>query len=409
MSERASATQSAPTGDAPTPPRGSRLPAAIWVLTAGTFLMGTSEFVVAGILTEVASDLDVTVAHAGLAITVFAVGMIIGAPTMALLTLRLPRKTTLMLALAVFTIGHVGAALTDSFALLLVSRFVSALATGAFWAVAAVVASHVVSAGVRSRALGIVLGGGMLANVVGVPLGAFGGQVIGWRGPFWALAVLAAAAIAAVAAVIPPEHADGQEPSVRRELASLGSGRLWLTLAVCAGVNAGVLSVYSYLSPLLTDRTGASNILVPVALLIFGAGALLGSVLGGRAGDRRPFGTAMVTTGASLLVAAGLTVFADHLVPTFILIAVLGLVGLSANPVLVSLAVGYGGDAPTLPSAMATSMFNAGTAIGTAITAGLIGTDLGPTAAPVVGIVFAALTFVPLLTLRAVERSRHPR
>ncbi|GAA3343039.1 MFS transporter [Curtobacterium pusillum] len=384
------------------------MPAAIWVLTAGTFLMGTSEFVVAGILPEVASDLDVSVAHAGLAITVFAVGMIIGAPTMALLTLRLPRKTTMMLALAVFTLGHVGAALTDSFALLLVSRFVSALATGAFWAVAAVVASHVVSVDIRSRALGIVLGGGMLANVVGVPLGAFGGQVIGWRGPFWGLAVLAASAVVAVAAAIPAERTDRAQPSARRELASLRSGRLWLTLAACAGVNAGVLSVYSYISPLLTDRTGISSALVPVALLLFGAGALIGSVLGGRAGDRRPFGTALVTTGGSLVVAAGLTVFADHVVPTFVLVAVLGLVGLSANPVLVSLAVGHGGVAPTLPSAMATSMFNAGTAIGTAITACLIGTDLGPTAAPITGIVFAAVTFIPLVTLRALER-KHDR
>lgn len=390
----------------PSVPSGTRLPAAIWVLTAGTFLMGTSEFVVAGVLPGVAGDLDIPVARAGLAITVFAVGMIIGAPTMALLTLRLPRKTTLMLALAVFALGHIGAALTGNFALLLVSRFVSAVATGAFWSVAAVVASHAVAPAARSRALGIVLGGGMLATVVGVPLGAFGGQLFGWRGPFWALAVLASAAVAAVALVVPAEPADRIAPSVWNEMRSLRSGRLWLTLATCACVNAGVLSIYSFLSPLLTDRTGVNNALVPVALLLFGIGALVGSVVGGHSGDHRPFGTALVTTAGTLLTAVGLTAFASGAVPTFALVTLLGLVGLSANPVLVSLAVEYGGRAHTLPSAMATSMFNAGTAVGTAITGALIGTAIGPTAAPVVGVVFAIATFAPLVALRLLERQQ---
>src|SRR3954451_25476064 len=165
----------------PAPPP-ARLPFAIYVLTAGTFLMGTTQFVVAGLLPEVAADFGISVAQAGLAITVFAVGMIVGAPSMALLTLRLPRRLTLALALLVFAAGHIIVAVTHSFAIMLAARCLTAFATGAFWAVAAVVAARIAGPAASSRALGIVLSGGMLANVLGVPIGAFGGQLVGWRG-----------------------------------------------------------------------------------------------------------------------------------------------------------------------------------------------------------------------------------
>src|SRR3954470_6925293 len=177
----------------------TRLPFVIYVLALGTFLMGTTEFVLAGLLPEIAGDLGVSVAQAGLMITVFAVGMIVGAPLMAMLTLRLPRRLTLGLALGVFAAGHVIVALGSSFAVLLAARFLTALATGAFWAVANVVAARTAGPASSSRALGVVGSGAMLANVVGVPLGALAGQLVGWRGPFWALAALAAASIALIA------------------------------------------------------------------------------------------------------------------------------------------------------------------------------------------------------------------
>jgi predicted MFS family arabinose efflux permease len=185
------------------------LPLPVYVLAAGTFLMGTTEFVVAGLLPEVASDFATTEAHAGLAITVFAIGMILGAPTMPLLTLRLPRRVTLVLALALSALAHVVLALTGSFTVFLIGHFAAAVATGTFfWSVAAVVATGLVGPERRSSALGIVLGGGMLATVVGVPLGSLAGQVVGWRGPFWTLAVLATLAIAALARLVPPEKSN---------------------------------------------------------------------------------------------------------------------------------------------------------------------------------------------------------
>lgn len=385
-------------------PRSQRLPLAIYVLTAGTFLMGTTEFVVAGLLPELAGDFGTSVARAGLAITVFAVGMILGAPSMALLTLRVPRRVTLTSALVVFAVGHVVAALTASFAVLLAARFLTALATGAFWAVAAVVASRIAGPAASSRALGVVLGGGMLANVLGVPIGSLGGQLVGWRGPFWALAALGLLLAVVVARVVPADDRAAPAASVRAEIAALGSGRLWLTLATCAAVTAGALSIYSFVSPLLTEGAGLPATAVPLALVMFGAAALVGSVVGGRAGDRHPFGTPLVTAAVTVVAAGGLLLTTGSPVATLALFVLLGLVGLSANPVLVNLAVRYGGDAPTLASAMATSMFNLGTAVGTGITGVAMDGALGVRAPVAVGLAFALLVFLPLVVLRGVER-----
>src|SRR4051812_22144406 len=219
-------------GDRGRPP--PRLPVVVYVLALGTFLMIATEFVVAGLLPEIAGDLEVSVARAGLLITVFAVGMIVGSPTMALLTRRVPRRVTLMLALAVFAAGHVVVALGSSFPLLLGARFITAWATGAFWSVASVVATRAAGPAASARALGLVGAGGMLANVVGVPIGAFAGQLSGWRGPFWALALLALAAVPLIARHVPHDRGDEQALSLRAEVAALRSSRLWLVLAACA-------------------------------------------------------------------------------------------------------------------------------------------------------------------------------
>jgi DHA1 family chloramphenicol resistance protein-like MFS transporter len=213
----------------------------------------------------------------------------------------------------------------------------------------------------------------------------------------------------AVVRAVPAETAHEPTPSMGAEFAGLRSSRLWLTLATCAAVNAGVLSIYSFIAPLLTERTGLQAWAIPVALVLFGAGALAGSVLGGRAGDTHPFGTPLTTAAIALVASIGLCLFSTLPVPTMVLFTLLGLVGLSANPVLVNLAVRYGGHAPTLASAMATSLFNLGTAVGTAITGAALATSLGPLAAPLVGVVFGVLVFLPLGTLTILEHRTRSR
>lgn len=384
----------------------TRLPLVVYVLALGTFLMGTTEFVVAGLLPEIAGDVQVSVAQAGLLITVFAVGMIVGAPLMAMLTLRLPPRLTLILALGIFAAGHVFVALSSSFALLLAARFLTALATGAFWAVANVVAARAAGPAASSRALGVVGAGAMLANVVGVPLGAFAGQLMGWRGPFWALAALGTAAMVLIARHVPHDGSGPTVVSVRSELSAVRTGRLWLVLAACTTTTGGVLSTYTYISPLLTDRAGLASGLVPLVLVGFGVGALAGFLVGGRLGDHRPYATAIAAAAATTILLLAICLLSEYAVPTVVMVALLGLFGLGANPVLISLGVRFAGRAPTLGSALTVSAFNFGTAIGSWIAGLALDSSLGAAGPAVTGTVIAALTLIPTIAVALTQRRR---
>ncbi|MGE6737275.1 MFS transporter, partial [Streptomyces sp. NPDC059900] len=334
-----------------------KLPFVVWVLAAGTFLMGTTEFVVAGILPDIAPDLGASVSHAGLLITAFAVGMIVGGPVMALATLRLPRRVTLVLALAVFAAGHVVAALSSSFAVVLAARFVTALATGAFWAVGFVIATGAAGPANATRAVGVMMGGLTLANVIGVPAGSLAGHVTGWRGLFWALAALAALAAAVIGRFVPrtEQHA---RISVRDEIRALRQGRLWLALASAVLIMGGVLAVYTYITPLLTDRAGIPQGAVPLVLIAFGAGALGGTAIGGRFGDRRPMATTLPAAAATALFLLALIPLSAVPLAAIALIFLMALAGFTINPVVTALAVRFAADAPTLTSALTTSAYN---------------------------------------------------
>ncbi|MFF4017235.1 MFS transporter [Streptomyces sp. NPDC001843] len=387
----------------------TRLPLVVYVLALGTFLMGTTEFVVAGLLPMIAGDLQVSVARTGLMITVFAVGMIVGAPLMSMLTLRLPARWTLVLALGVFSTGHVIVAFGSSFPVLLAARFLTALATGAFWAVANVVATRAAGPAASSRAVGVVGSGAMLANVVGVPLGAFAGQLMGWRGPFWALAALGAAAMGLIARYVPDDGGGPRAVSIRSELSGLRSGRLWLALAACATTTGGVLSTYTYIAPLLTDRTGLAGGLVPLVLVGFGAGALTGFLLGGRLGDHRPHATTRTAAVATTVVLLAICLLSGYAVPMVALVVLLGFFGLGANPVLISLAVRFAGRAPTLASALTVSAFNFGTAAGSWAAGFALDSPLGPVGPAAVGTAVAALTLIPTIAIARIARTRRDR
>src|SRR4051795_6799281 len=183
------------------------LPRVVPLLALGTFLMCTTEFMIAGLLPQMAADFGVRPSQIGLLITAFAIGMIVGAPVMAVATLRLPKRATLVLALATFAAGHVIAALSGSFALLLAARVLTAVVTGAFWSVASVVATRAAGPGASSRALGMMGSGVALSTVLGVPLGSLAGEHLGWRGTFWAVAALAAIAAAVIGRCTPRDEA----------------------------------------------------------------------------------------------------------------------------------------------------------------------------------------------------------
>jgi predicted MFS family arabinose efflux permease len=394
-----------------------RLPLVVHVLALGTFLMLTTEFVVAGVLPEISDDLGIPLGRAGSLITVFAVGMVVGAPLMTLLTLRMSKKLTLVLALVIFVLGHVVVALGSDLTVLMVARFVTALATGAFWAVSAVVASDAAGPSMSSRAVGVVGAGGSLATVLGVPLGAFVAQHVGWRGTFWALAIAAAVAVVFVARLVPADGRSaaagsatgagsgaGKPGSVLDELFDLKNRRLWLVLAACVATSGGVLATYSYITPLLTDRAGVPSALVPLVLTGFGAGSFVGTLLGGRLGDRHPHLVTIVVPAASTVILLAMTLAGGSTTITVLLVALLGLFGLSANSVLIHLAVSFAGRAATLGSGLAVAGFNTGTAIGTTIAGATLTTPLGLSGPALVGTIIVALTLIPVIALALVSR-----
>lgn len=382
----------------PVRPAVGRLPFVVPLLALGTFLMCTSEYIVAGLLQEMAVDLDASLAQIGLLITAFAIGMIVGAPVMALATLRLPRRATLVVALIVFALGHAIAALSETFALVFIARVVTALATGAFWSVASVVATAAAGAGRSSRALGVMMSGVGLATVAGVPLGSFAGQLIGWRGTFWALAIVSLLAALVIRFLAP---ADGPLPTTSasdaiRSVATVPTGLLALGTILVTGAYMGT---FSYISPLLTERTGLALSAVPLLLICFGGGAVIGTNLAGRLADHRPYATLLGASLGVVIVLIALVPLSDVLPATVILVVLLGVTGMAVPPVVTGLAVTFAPTASALAAAVAVAAFNAGTALATWLGGAALSSPVGVLGPTVLGVVLAMLGTLPLIAL----------
>lgn len=370
----------------------------MWILGAVTFLVGTTEMMIAGILPEMSAALEVSEARTGMLITAFALGMMIGAPLMAVATLRLPRRAVLVCALLLFAVGHVLGATTDDFGVALVGRVVAALGTGTFWAVGALVATSAAGYARAAQAMGVMIGGLTVANVVGIPLGSALGKALGWQGPFWILAVLSLVAAVAVTRLVPGDR-QSSRATVRGELGALRSRRLWLIYLAVALTQAAVLGTYSYVSPMLTGRAGLADALLPLAMLGYGVGTIIGITLGGRLGDRLPWRTAISAGVGTLVVLGAITLFATTSVVGVVLVVMLGAAGLATNPVLSAQVVKVAGPGRPLAMALNTSAFNVGIAGGSALAGSALASDLGAQGPPLVGTLFAALAVVVLLVL----------
>src|SRR3954453_11610679 len=385
----------------------STLPPIVPVLALGAFLMCTTEFMIAGVLPQMADDFGVRPSQIGLLITAFAFGMILGAPVMALATLRLPKRATLVLALVTFAAGHVIAALSGSLELLFAARVVTGVVTGAFWSAATVVATRAVDPGMRTHALGVIGSGVALATVLGVPLGSLAGEHLGWRGTFWALAALAVVA-AAVIGCFTPGEGTRDAVSVRSELRALRSVRLWLVLGSTVLVMGGCMGTFSFISPLLTERSGIPLELVPLVFVCFGVGSMVGTNGVGRFADRRPVATFIACAAGAGSVLGLLIPPPAAPVTAVIVIPFLGVVTMAIPPVATGLSVRLAGSAPTLAAALTVSAFNGGIAIGSLLRGQTLDTSLGETGPAPVGVVMVALGFVPLAALGR-ARARQPR
>src|SRR4051812_21115640 len=371
----------------------STLPPIVPVLALGAFLMCTTEFLIAGLLPQMADDFGVRPSQIGLLITAFAVGMILGAPLMALATLRLPKRATLVLALATFAAGHVVAALSDSFALLFAARVLTGVVTGAFWSAATVVATRAVDPGTRTHALGVIGSGVALATVLGVPLGSLAGEQLGWRGAFWALAAFAVVA-AAVIGRFTPGDAAGEAVSLRSELRALRSVRLWLVLGGTVLIMGGCMGTFSFISPLLTERSGIPLGLVPLVFVCFGVGSMIGTNGIGRFADRRPVAALIGCALAAGLVLLLLIPLSANPVTAVIVITLLGAVSMAIPTAATGLSVRLAHSAPTLAAAFPVSAFNGGVAAGSSIGGHPLNPSLGQTGPATLGVVMVALGLI---------------
>ncbi|MCX5603604.1 MFS transporter [Streptomyces phaeochromogenes] len=353
------------------------MPLAVYVLGLSVFALGTSEFMLSGLLPAVADDMNVSIPRAGLLISAFAVGMVVGAPLLAVATLRMPRRTTLISLIAVFGVGQIAGALAPNYAVLFASRVVSALACAGFWAVGAAVAIAMVPVNARARALAVMIGGLSIANVLGVPAGAFLGESLGWRSAFWAVGAASAVALVGVATLIPRIPLPDEKPQLRRELRIYRDRQVWLSISLIAFAAGGVFCAFSYLAPLLTDVSGLDDSWVPVVLGLFGVGALIGTMIGGRIADAHLFGVLLSGIAASSVLLVALALLGQYAVAAVTLAFLLGVSAFYTAPALNARMFNVAGKAPTLAGATTTAAFNLGNTGGPWIGGAVIDAGLG--------------------------------
>lgn len=348
------------------------MPFAVYVLGLAVFAQGTSEFMLSGLVSGIAEDLQVSIPAAGLLTSAFAVGMVIGAPLMALFSRKWPRRRALLIFLSAFVAAHVVGAVTPTYEVLLATRIVGALANAGFWAVALVAAIAMVEPTARARATSVVVGGVTVACVVGVPAGALLGEHLGWRAAFWAVALVSLPALVAIVLAVPggrPATAaspakDTSSPTVREEVRSLTGRRVLLTLLTMALVQGATFCAFSYLEPLATRVTGLGAGWVPALLALFGVGSLVGVTVSGRVADARR--STFVAAGMVSLVVgwAALALSAVSPVAVVALVLIQGMLAFGTGSAMISQVFQLAPGAPTLAGSFATAAFNVGAAAG---------------------------------------------
>lgn len=341
------------------------MPLALYALTAGAFGIGVTEFVIMGLLMEVSADFGVSISMAGLLISGYALGVVLGAPILTALTGRLSRKTTLLALMAVFTLGNAACALAPDYATLMAARILTAFAHGTFFGVGSVVATTLVASDRRASAIAIMFTGLTVANVLGVPFGTWLGQAFGWRSTFWAVAIVGLAALAVIALLVPRDPKPTDVPDFRRDMKALMRRPVLLGLLTTVLGYAGVFAVFTYIVPLLTQVTGFSEGAVSPILFVFGGGLIVGNLLGGRLADRRLVPT-MLGSLLLLTVVLGLMGFALH--NQVLAVIFVGLLGASAFATVAPLQMWVleksKGAGQSLASSFNIAAFNLGNAIG---------------------------------------------
>ncbi|OSQ46364.1 MFS transporter [Thalassospira sp. MCCC 1A01428] len=364
------------------------MPLAIYALAAGAFGIGMTEFVIMGLLLDVARDLDVSLSSSGLLVTGYALGVVVGAPVLTIFTGRWRRKNVLLFLMAVFIIGNFLCAIAPDYATLMMARIIAAFAHGAFFGIGAVVATDLVAREKKASAIAIMFTGLTVANVLGVPFGTWLGQIYGWRATFEAVTVIGVLALIATAFLVPRDKKH-TTINVTAEMTALLRPQVLLGLAITVLGFGGVFAAFTYIAPLLTEIAGFSDAAVSPILLLFGVGLFIGNLYGGRLADRR----LMVTLIGSLVflsvVLVVLTYALDNQIFTIITVGVLGAAAFSTVPPLQMRVLAKAEGAPSLASSINIAAFNLGNAGGAWL--GGVAIDHGPGLAGV-PLVAAAIT-----------------
>jgi DHA1 family inner membrane transport protein len=387
------------------------MPIALLALTAGAFGIGTTEFVIMGLLLQVSADLHVSIAAAGLLISGYALGVAVGAPLLTIATRRVPRKTVLLALMAIFTLGNIACALAPSYEMLMAARVITSLAHGTFFGVGSVVATGLVAPEKRASAIAIMFTGLTAATMLGVPAGAWLGLQFGWRSTFWAVALIGVFALAVLAVFVPRDRAaDKQAPaSLADELAVLARPQVLLGLAMTVLGFAGVFAVFTYIQPLLTRITGLSEAAVSPILLLFGGGLAVGNILGGKLADRALMPAVLGTLVALAVVLAVMEPALHSGVTAALFVGLLGIAAFATvAPLQLRVLEKASGAGQNLASSLNIAAFNLGNALGAWV--GGVVIDRGP-GLGALGWVAALLTLAGLaiaLWSRALDRRELP-
>ncbi|WP_420124253.1 MFS transporter [Nakamurella sp.] len=378
------------------------MPAGLIALALGGFGIGLTEFNIMGLLPEVAATFGVSEAVAGALITGYALAVIVGALGLTAATTRLPRKRVLLGLLVLFVVGNAISAAAPTYEVMMTGRIVAALCHGAFFGIGSVVAASLVDPSRKAAAVAIMFTGLTTATVLGVPLGTFVGQQFGWRATFWVITVIGVVALLGVLALVPADRGRHQTTRLRDELGAFRDRQVWLSMAETVLGFGGMFGAFTYIAYTLTVVSGFAASTVPWLLVLFGAGLLIGNVVGGRFADRALDRSLLVILGALVLVLVAFALVAPNPIATAVLLFGMGGFGFATVPGLQTRVMTYAAQAPSLASAGNIAAFNLGNALGAWLGGITISVGLGFTAPIWTG---AGLTAGALLVMAVAART----
>ncbi|UVK40901.1 MFS transporter [Mesorhizobium sp. AR10] len=381
------------------------MPLPILALAIASFCIGTTEFVIMGLLPEIAGDLGVSIPSAGLLVTGYALGVVFGAPIVAVATARLPRKPVLIGLATLFVIGNLFCAIAPNYWTLMAARVFTAFGHGAFFGIGSVVAASLVPRNKRASAMALMFAGLTLSNILGVPGGTALGEAYGWRATFVAVVGIGLISVAAIAWLVPSDVAEPSGGGLLGEVRVLGKLQVWLAMLISATASASLFTVFTYIKPYLTDVSGLSTAAVTWVLLLFGGGMTIGNIIGGRLADWKLMPTVIGTLLMLALLLLGFAQFGAIAVVAIAMVFLWGLLVFVVVPPLQIRVVEAAAEAPNLAATLNQGAFNIGNASGAWIGGIALSWGVSYANLPFVGAALALLAVAIAVMSQALDRT----